>query len=111
MTEDRPTVLHFGQAIRFRMWWLLPTAVLAGLAEIIGWSGRLWSSKNPLSLDPYLMQYVVTRRFAYVNADPVSQDHDYHHRTYASGRRELHHFGQGHPTSRTAVQPAQSQVV
>jgi hypothetical protein len=34
------TVIHLGQSIRFRMWWLIPTAVLAGTAEVIGWSGR-----------------------------------------------------------------------
>ncbi|EIN13774.1 RTA1 like protein [Punctularia strigosozonata HHB-11173 SS5] len=54
------TLIHFGQAIYFRMWWLFPTAVLAGFTEIIGWSGRLWSSKNPLLLDPYLMQITTT---------------------------------------------------
>jgi hypothetical protein len=34
------SVIHVGQLIRFRMWWLLPTAVLAGIGETIGWSGR-----------------------------------------------------------------------
>lgn len=28
------------------------------MAEIIGWSGRLWSSHSPLALNPYLMQCV-----------------------------------------------------
>lgn len=49
-------VIHLGQAIRFRLWWLLPTVVLAGLTEVIGWSGRLWSSQNPTLLTPFLMQ-------------------------------------------------------
>ena len=49
-------VAHTGQAIKYRMWWLFPTMVACTLTEIIGWSGRLWSSYTPQSLDPYLMQ-------------------------------------------------------
>lgn len=52
------TVIHVGEAIVFRMWWLLPTAALAGLGEVIGWAGRLWSSQSPGRLDPFLMQWV-----------------------------------------------------
>jgi len=54
------TMFHVGQAIYFRMWWLFPTVVLAGVGEILGWSGRLWSSYSPLLQDPYLMQIVAT---------------------------------------------------
>ncbi|RPD62895.1 RTA1-domain-containing protein [Lentinus tigrinus ALCF2SS1-6] len=54
------TVLHFGQAIHRRAWFLLPTAVLAGIGEMIGWGGRLWSSYQPLADDPYMMQIVCT---------------------------------------------------
>ncbi|KAL4243408.1 hypothetical protein ABKN59_001269 [Abortiporus biennis] len=54
------TLIHIGQATYFRMWWLFPTACLAGLIEIIGWSGRIWSSKNVLLLDPFLMQITTT---------------------------------------------------
>jgi len=54
------TITHFVQAIYFRLWWLLPTAILAGTAEVIGWAARLWSSKNPHSLNAYLMQICTT---------------------------------------------------
>ncbi|KAK7694697.1 hypothetical protein QCA50_001885 [Cerrena zonata] len=54
------TLVHFGQAIRYKLWFLLPTIVIAGIAEIIGWSARLWSSKNPPLLDPFLMQITTT---------------------------------------------------
>ncbi|KAG8967259.1 hypothetical protein FRC03_010334 [Tulasnella sp. 419] len=42
------------------MWWLLPTMFACALTEVIGWSGRLWSSINPRSLSPYLMQSCCT---------------------------------------------------
>ncbi|KAJ6571120.1 RTA1 like protein-domain-containing protein [Mycena capillaripes] len=54
------TVLHIGQATYYRMWWLFPTAVLCGIGEIIGWSGRLWSSFSPTLHDPFMMQVVST---------------------------------------------------
>jgi hypothetical protein len=49
-------VIHLGQAIHYRMRWLLPTAVLAGVAEVLGWSARLWSSKNPPLSTPFTIQ-------------------------------------------------------
>jgi hypothetical protein len=52
------SVAHVAQAIRFRLWWLFPTAVLCGLLEVIGWCGRLWSSKNPHLHKPFVMQWV-----------------------------------------------------
>ncbi|TCD71037.1 hypothetical protein EIP91_000536 [Steccherinum ochraceum] len=54
------TLVHLVEAIYFRMWWLLPTVGLAGAGEVLGWSGRLWSSYSPLLQDPYLMQIVAT---------------------------------------------------
>ncbi|KAH9039416.1 RTA1-like protein [Lactarius hengduanensis] len=50
------TTLHIVQAVRYRLWWLFPTAVLSGITEILGWSGRLWSSQNPLLRTPFLIQ-------------------------------------------------------
>ncbi|KAK7064963.1 RTA1 like protein-domain-containing protein [Favolaschia claudopus] len=50
------TALHVGQATYFRLWWLLPTAVLCGIGEVIGWSGRLWSSISPLASTPFTIQ-------------------------------------------------------
>jgi len=54
------TLLHLGQSIKYRLWWLLPTVVLAGAVEVMGWSARLWSSKNPKLLEPYEIQLVGT---------------------------------------------------
>ena len=50
------TVIHSVQAYRSRLWWLFPSAVLCGLLEIAGWSGRLWSSQNPFLFSPYVLQ-------------------------------------------------------
>ncbi|KAF9647189.1 RTA1-domain-containing protein [Thelephora ganbajun] len=54
------TTVHLGQALRARMWWLLPTVVIGGVGEIIGWAGRLWGSKNPTSQNAFLMQITTT---------------------------------------------------
>ena len=52
------TVVHIGQAFYYKLWFLFPTVILANLTEVIGWSGRLWSSKAPYILEPFLMQCV-----------------------------------------------------
>ncbi|KAJ7184984.1 RTA1-domain-containing protein [Mycena filopes] len=54
------TVLHIGQAAQFRMWWLFPTVCLCGVGEIIGWSGRLWSSFSPTLHTPFMIQVIST---------------------------------------------------
>jgi len=54
------TALHLYQARRYRIRWLLPTAVVCGILEIIGWSGRLWSSSNVYLRTPFLMQVATT---------------------------------------------------
>ncbi|KAJ7115430.1 RTA1-like protein [Mycena epipterygia] len=54
------TILHIGQATYYRMWWLFPTACLCGFGEVLGWSGRLWSSFSPSFFNPFIMQFVST---------------------------------------------------
>jgi len=54
------TTLHLAEAIWFRIWWLLPTAVLAGIGEVIGWVARYWSSRNVLNGNAFLMQITTT---------------------------------------------------
>ncbi|KAJ7263443.1 RTA1-domain-containing protein, partial [Mycena rebaudengoi] len=54
------TILHIGQATYYRMWWLFPTACLCGLGELVGWSGRLWSSFSPTVDVPFMMQIICT---------------------------------------------------
>ncbi|KZV65691.1 RTA1-domain-containing protein [Peniophora sp. CONT] len=56
------TLGHLCQAIYFRLWWLIPTAVAAGILELIGWGAREWASKIPSepNFNPYLIQIVAT---------------------------------------------------
>ncbi|RPD77189.1 RTA1-domain-containing protein [Lentinus tigrinus ALCF2SS1-7] len=54
------TLVHAVQAVRSRLWWLFPTACLAGVAEIIGWVARLISSNNISSINPYVIQITTT---------------------------------------------------
>ncbi|KAI6131735.1 RTA1 like protein-domain-containing protein [Pisolithus croceorrhizus] len=54
------TVLHISQSWKFRMWWLIPTVVVAGTLEILGWSARLWSSISPTLLTPFEIQLIGT---------------------------------------------------
>ncbi|KAI6162722.1 RTA1 like protein-domain-containing protein, partial [Pisolithus thermaeus] len=54
------TVLHLFQSYKFRMWWLIPTVILAGILEVLGWSARLWSSISPTLLTPFEIQLVGT---------------------------------------------------
>jgi hypothetical protein len=54
------TLLHTGQATAYRMWWLFPTVILGGIGEILGWTGRLWSSENILHETPFMIQIATT---------------------------------------------------
>ncbi|KAG8903867.1 hypothetical protein FRB99_002636 [Tulasnella sp. 403] len=54
------TIVHAGQAFHYRLWWLFPTMVACGFGEILGWSGRLWSSLNPWLRNPFLIQICCT---------------------------------------------------
>jgi len=56
------TIAHIAQAIfiKPRLWWLLPTTAMCGVGEVLGWSGRLWSSRNSLNRSAFLMQIATT---------------------------------------------------
>jgi len=54
------TTIHLGQAIRYKMWNLLFTAVAAGNFEVTGWAARTYSHFYPGKLMPYLIQTVTT---------------------------------------------------
>ncbi|KAK6907012.1 hypothetical protein I203_101001 [Kwoniella mangroviensis CBS 8507] len=48
--------VHSYQAFRYKYWIIYPTLVLGALVEVLGWSGRYWSSQNVTLLTPFLMQ-------------------------------------------------------
>ncbi|KAF6748225.1 RTA1 like protein-domain-containing protein [Ephemerocybe angulata] len=50
------TILHTGQAVHHRTWFLLPTAVLCGIMDLLGWGGRLWSYYDVLNSTPFQIQ-------------------------------------------------------
>ncbi|KAG5353335.1 hypothetical protein C0989_008059 [Termitomyces sp. Mn162] len=54
------TVIHFGQAVYTRLWWLIPTICVCGGLEVAGWSGRFWSHHNPINYSAYLLQICTT---------------------------------------------------
>ncbi|PPQ84918.1 hypothetical protein CVT25_004586 [Psilocybe cyanescens] len=54
------TLLHAFQATKHRLWWLFWTACFCGVIEVVGWSGRLWSSYNPLNGSAFQMQITCT---------------------------------------------------
>ncbi|KAK0438671.1 RTA1-like protein [Armillaria borealis] len=54
------SVTHTTQTIYFRMWWAFLTIILAGCLEILGWSGRFWSSISPDLGDPFMIQITAT---------------------------------------------------
>ncbi|KIP03965.1 hypothetical protein PHLGIDRAFT_20109 [Phlebiopsis gigantea 11061_1 CR5-6] len=53
-------IIHIIQGIHYRLWFLLPTAVLACIGEVLGWSARLWSSLNVDLETPFIMQITTT---------------------------------------------------
>lgn len=54
------TVAHLVQAMRFRIWWLFPTAIFCGVSELVGWGARLYSSGAPQALIPFEIQISAT---------------------------------------------------
>ncbi|KJA14175.1 hypothetical protein HYPSUDRAFT_49380 [Hypholoma sublateritium FD-334 SS-4] len=54
------TAIHIGQAIKYRMWFLFLTVILCGAIELLGWSGRLWSTYNVLSQPAFSIEITGT---------------------------------------------------
>ncbi|KAJ7678739.1 RTA1-domain-containing protein, partial [Mycena olivaceomarginata] len=55
LSGSAPVFLHIGQATYYRMWCSCRRRASAELGELVGWSGRLWSSFSPSFSDPYMM--------------------------------------------------------
>ncbi|KAB5588697.1 RTA1-like protein [Ceratobasidium theobromae] len=51
---------HLLEALYFRTWFMLPTLVLCGFCELLGWAGRYWGHVNPHNGDAFMMQICTT---------------------------------------------------
>ncbi|QRV97758.1 RTA1-like protein [Ceratobasidium sp. AG-Ba] len=54
------TAAHLLEAILFRTWFMIPTLVVCGLGELIGWAGRYWGHISPTNEDAFMMQITTT---------------------------------------------------
>ncbi|KAF8601736.1 RTA1-domain-containing protein [Ceratobasidium sp. AG-I] len=54
------TGAHLLQAILFRTRYMIPTLVLCGVGELIGWGGRYWGHVSPHNGDAFMMQICTT---------------------------------------------------
>ncbi|KAK0460206.1 RTA1 like protein-domain-containing protein [Desarmillaria tabescens] len=54
------TLTHTFQGMYFHMWWTIPTILLGGSLEILGWSARFWSSISPRLDTPFTIQITST---------------------------------------------------
>ncbi|GJE86182.1 RTA1 domain-containing protein [Phanerochaete sordida] len=54
------TASWFVTALWYRLWFLLPTAFLAGAGEVLGWAGRLWSNRNINNQNAFMTQITCT---------------------------------------------------
>ncbi|CAE6477532.1 unnamed protein product [Rhizoctonia solani] len=51
---------HLLQALIFRTMYMIPTLVLCGVGELLGWAGRYWGHVNPHNGDAFMMQITTT---------------------------------------------------
>ncbi|KAJ1305017.1 hypothetical protein OPQ81_000060 [Rhizoctonia solani] len=54
------TAGHLLQALFFRTTYMIPTLVLCGVGELLGWAGRYWGHVNPHNGDAFMMQITTT---------------------------------------------------
>ncbi|KAI0034886.1 RTA1 like protein [Vararia minispora EC-137] len=50
------TLVHVFQAIRSRLWFLFPTAILCGIGELLGWGFRLYGGSHQLDRTAFTVQ-------------------------------------------------------
>ncbi|CAE6442566.1 unnamed protein product [Rhizoctonia solani] len=54
------TAGHLLQALLSRTMYMIPTLVLCGVGELLGWAGRYWGHVNPHNGDAFMMQITTT---------------------------------------------------
>ncbi|CAE6509724.1 unnamed protein product [Rhizoctonia solani] len=51
---------HLIEAFVFQTMYMIPTLVLCGVCELLGWAGRYWGHVNPHNGDAFMMQITTT---------------------------------------------------
>ncbi|KAG8712965.1 hypothetical protein FRC09_019270 [Ceratobasidium sp. 395] len=54
------TATHLLEAVVLRTWFMIPTLVLCGIGELIGWAARYWGHLSPTNGDAFMMQICTT---------------------------------------------------
>ncbi|KAG9100110.1 hypothetical protein FRC06_004512 [Ceratobasidium sp. 370] len=54
------TAAHLLEAIFLRTWFMIPTVVLCGIGELVGWAGRYWGHLSPTNEDAFMQQICAT---------------------------------------------------
>ncbi|KAG8717877.1 hypothetical protein FRC08_006472 [Ceratobasidium sp. 394] len=54
------TAAHLLEAVFLRTWFMIPTLVLCGIGELIGWAGRYWGHLSPTNEDAFMQQICAT---------------------------------------------------
>ncbi|CAE6506566.1 unnamed protein product [Rhizoctonia solani] len=54
------TIAHLLEAVYFRTMYMIPTLVLCGVGELLGWAGRYWGHIDPPNRDAFMMQISTT---------------------------------------------------
>ena len=106
-----PIGIHIGQALHAKRWWLFPTVVAGGVGETIGWVGRLWGSKEPTSMNPYLMQFVFSLHRSPTTNHRYIQNHDDNHQSYFHPRCQFCNTHSDHHETWAAIQSPETTYV
>lgn len=79
--------------------------------ELTGWSGRLWSTYDPLAMLPFKIQYVSGITAVHELTDWYLKNFRHYARPNPSPRGQYYDFWGGYQASRDIVQPSHSKVV
>lgn len=104
-------IVHTYLGFKYRRRYLVWSAGVCGLMEVIGWIGRLLAAVDPdsSSLGPYLLKYVyLIEPFVLHGAHALFKLDVHLIRTHISSRRQLHVATRHYAASRCLLQSSQS---
>jgi hypothetical protein len=103
---ELPQVVHIMQALRSRLWWLIPSVIFCGFLEVVGWSSRLWSSHNPFSFPPFVIQWVHFNGHPFVLLLIDVQSSNTCHCTHTASCGQFYSLRTHRPPARPTIQPS-----